>query len=86
MTIDEDPALTGDDDAGEAPTSDAERAPERGDLAAAVEPPQTGDPALEEMLGALALAQASAIPLEDRLPVIEAVHRGLQDRLADVED
>lgn len=47
------------------------------------EPPQTGDPALDEMLRAL--AQASEIPLEDQLPVIEAVHRGLQDRLADVE-
>lgn len=47
------------------------------------EPPQTGDPALDEMLRAL--AQASEIPPEDQLPVIEAVHRGLQDRLADVE-
>lgn len=47
------------------------------------EPPQTGDPALDEMLRAL--AQASEIPLEDQLPVIEAVHRGLQDRLADVD-
>jgi hypothetical protein len=47
------------------------------------EPPQTGDPTLDEML--LALAQASETSLENRLPVIEAVHRGLQDRLADVE-
>jgi len=45
--------------------------------------PGTGDPGLDETLREL--ARASAIPLEDQLPVIEAVHRSLQDRLADVE-
>lgn len=45
--------------------------------------PETGDPGLDETLREL--ARASAIPLEDQLPVIEAVHRSLQDRLADVE-
>ncbi len=46
-------------------------------------PPVTGDPALDEMLRAL--ASSSEVPLADQLPIIEAVHRGLQDRLADVE-
>ncbi len=32
-----------------------------------------------------ALAAASAVPVEDQIPVIEAVHRALQDRLADTE-
>ncbi|MBL8930989.1 MAG: hypothetical protein JNL54_12755 [Kineosporiaceae bacterium] len=45
--------------------------------------PETGDEGLDRVLRELALA--SAIPLEDQLPVIEAVHRTLQDRLADVE-
>lgn len=45
--------------------------------------PETGDEGLDEILREL--ARASAIPLEDQLPVIEAVHRTLQDRLADVE-
>jgi len=49
-----------------------------------VQAPATGDPGLDEALRELALA--SAISLEDQLPVIEAVHRTLQDRLADVED
>ncbi len=47
------------------------------------EPPATTDPGLDEILREL--AHASELPLEDQLPVIEAVHRGLQDRLADVE-
>ncbi len=53
-----------------------------GDTALA-QAPATGDPGLDEALRELALA--SAISLEDQLPVIEAVHRTLQDRLADVE-
>ncbi len=80
MTYDEDPGRAGVEAAHGARTNEPE---EGGDLAPVLEPPATGDPALDEML--LALAQASAIALEDQLPVIEAVHRGLQDRLADVE-
>jgi hypothetical protein len=49
-----------------------------------VEIPATGDPGLDEALREL--ARASAISLEDQLPVIEAVHRSFQDRLADTED
>ncbi len=49
-----------------------------------LELPATGDPGLQEALREL--ARASAISLEDQLPVIEAVHRTLQDRLADVEE
>lgn len=79
MTYDEEPGQSG-VEAAHARTIEPE---DEGDLAPVMEPPTTGDPGLDEML--LALAQASAIPLEDQLPVIEAVHRGLQDRLADVE-
>ncbi len=53
------------------------------DETALAQAPQTGDPGLDEVLREL--ARASAISLEDQLPVIEAVHRTLQDRLADVE-
>ncbi|MFN8078684.1 MAG: hypothetical protein U0Q19_03875 [Kineosporiaceae bacterium] len=49
----------------------------------APEVPLTDDEGLNEMLREL--ARASAISLEDQLPVIEAVHRTLQNRLADVE-
>ena len=47
------------------------------------EVPGTDDEGLNEMM--CELARASAISLEDQLPVIEAVHRTLQNRLADVE-
>ncbi len=47
------------------------------------EVPGTDDEGLNEMMREL--ARASAISLEDQLPVIEAVHRTLQNRLADVE-
>lgn len=46
-------------------------------------PEPTGDPVLDEMLQSL--AASAQLPLEDQVPVIEAVHRGLQDRLTDVE-
>lgn len=47
------------------------------------EVPTTTDPALNSLLAEL--SGASELPLEDQLPIIEAVHRGLQDRLADTE-
>ena len=46
-------------------------------------PPATGDPGVDDALGRL--PQAVALPLEQQLPVFDAVHRTLQDRLADVE-
>jgi hypothetical protein len=58
--------------------------PDGGDGLDGLELPATGDPGLQEALREL--ARASAISLEDQLPVIEAVHRTLQDRLADVEE
>jgi hypothetical protein len=48
------------------------------------EPPATGDQAVDEVVAALAAVVAE--PLEDRLDVLETVHRALQDRLADVEE
>lgn len=48
-----------------------------------IEIPDTADPELDAALRAL--AAASAVPVEDQIPVIEAVHRALQDRLADTE-
>ncbi|MFZ0158153.1 MAG: hypothetical protein WAL50_03900 [Kineosporiaceae bacterium] len=67
-------------------TEDGQHSGQVGDEAEVglVQAPSTGDPGLDEALRELALA--SAVPLEDQLPVIEAVHRTLQDRLADVED
>jgi hypothetical protein len=54
-------------------------APERPDP-----PPVTGDQAVDGAVGAL--AEVTGHPLEERLRVLEHVHRTLQDRLADVED
>jgi hypothetical protein len=48
------------------------------------EPPATGDVAVDKVVAALAAALPE--PLEDRVGVLERVHRTLQDRLADVED
>jgi hypothetical protein len=48
------------------------------------EPPVTGDPLVDEAVRRIAAAVRH--PLEDQVPVYDAVHRGLQDRLADVED
>ena len=47
-------------------------------------PPETGDQAVDEAVAAL--AEVAAQPLEERLGVLEYVHRTLQDRLADVEE
>jgi hypothetical protein len=47
------------------------------------EPPVTGDEAVDQAVARL--ADAAAAPLEEQLPVFDAVHRTLQDRLADVE-
>jgi hypothetical protein len=80
MTHDEDPALPQAGAVDHPPSPDG---PDGAQAAVTPEPPATGDPTLDELL--LALARASAVPVEDRLTVIEAVHRGLQDRLADVE-
>lgn len=45
--------------------------------------PQTGDPAVDEALSRL--AGAADLPLEEQVGVFDAVHRTLQDRLADVD-
>ena len=47
-------------------------------------PPRTGDQAVDAAVAAL--ADVAAQPLEERLGVLEHVHRTLQDRLADVEE
>ena len=47
------------------------------------EPPVTGDDAVDHAVAQL--AQAVHRPLEDQVAVIDAAHRTLQDRLADVE-
>jgi hypothetical protein len=48
------------------------------------QPPDTGDVAVDAVVAALAAVVSE--PLEDRLGVLERVHRTLQDRLADVEE
>jgi broad specificity phosphatase PhoE len=50
----------------------------------AARPPETGDQAVDRVVAAL--AEVAAQPLEQRLGVLEHVHRTLQDRLADVEE
>jgi len=47
-------------------------------------PPATGDQAVDAAVAAL--AEVAVHPLEERLAVLEHVHRTLQDRLADVEE
>jgi hypothetical protein len=47
------------------------------------EPPQTGDPAVDDAI--TAVAQAVGGSLEEQLAAYEAAHGTLQDRLADVE-
>jgi hypothetical protein len=54
-----------------------------GDSAWLPEPPVTGDDAVDHAVAQL--AQAVHRPLEDQVAVIDAAHRTLQDRLADVE-
>jgi hypothetical protein len=45
--------------------------------------PVTGDEDVDALIAQL--AAHAAVPLEEQLPILEAVHRTLQDRLADVE-
>jgi len=52
-------------------------------LAEEPQPPVTGDEDVDALIAQL-VAHA-AVPLEEQLPILEAVHRTLQDRLADVE-
>ena len=47
------------------------------------QPPVTGDAAVDAALADLATAAAG--PLEEQVVAFDAVHRTLQDRLADVE-
>ncbi|MGZ4626854.1 MAG: hypothetical protein ACXV3S_11305 [Kineosporiaceae bacterium] len=47
-------------------------------------PPSTGDEAVDSVVAALAAVVTR--PVEDRLGVLEKVHRTLQDRLADVDE
>jgi hypothetical protein len=47
-------------------------------------PPTTGDQAVDAAV--VELAAVATAPLEERLGVLERVHRTLQDRLADVEE
>jgi hypothetical protein len=63
-----------------APDSAAQVAPA---LAGEPQPPVSGDEDVDALIAQL-VAHA-AVPLEEQLPILEAVHRTLQDRLADVE-
>jgi hypothetical protein len=47
------------------------------------QPPHTGDELVDAAVERL--SRAATAPLEDQLAVYDAVHRTLQDRLADVE-
>jgi hypothetical protein len=51
--------------------------------AAVPEPPVTGDAAVDEAVAAV--DGVLTLPADEQPPVYEAVHRALQDRLADVE-
>jgi hypothetical protein len=48
------------------------------------EPPVTADPVVDEAVRRVAAAARQ--PLDTQVAVYDAVHRALQDRLADVED
>jgi hypothetical protein len=48
------------------------------------QPPVTGDPAVDDAVARV--AEAARQPLDHQVGVYDAVHRALQDRLADVED
>jgi hypothetical protein len=76
---DGDPALVDDDELRhqEALDSADEAVPDYPD------PPRTGDPAVDEVIDAVARAVGG--PLEEQLAVYDAAYRTLQDRLADVE-
>jgi hypothetical protein len=47
------------------------------------DPPHTGDPAVDQVISAVAAAVGG--PLEEQLAAYDTAHRTLQDRLADVE-
>ena len=47
------------------------------------DPAQTGDSGVDEAM--LRLASVTGATLDEQLPVLESVHRTLQDRLADVD-
>ena len=53
------------------------------DLVDVPEAPQTGDPGVDEAVARL--REAVAGPLDGQVVAYDAVHRALQDRLADVE-
>lgn len=67
----------------DADVPDAEPYEDESGAGVAIEAPVTGDAAVDEAVAHL--ARAAGAPLEQQLPVLEAVHRTLQDRLADVE-
>lgn len=56
---------------------------ERIDQAERIEVPHTGDLAVDEAL--TRVVEASRLPLEEQVVAFDAVHRILQDRLADVD-
>lgn len=65
------------------PTPDESTGGGGGGTAEQIEIPHTGDIAVDEALSRL--AEAAELPLEDQVGAFDAVHRTLQDRLADVE-
>ena len=62
---------------------DADGADDAEDLADVPEAPQTGDAGVDEAVARL--REAVTGPLEGQVAAYDAVHRALQDRLADVE-
>jgi len=79
-TIEEDPRVHVDDqDPRVPPTGDASPGP-------VDEAPDesTGDAGVDEALGRL--DELGGLPVRDHVPVYDAIHAALQDRLADVED
>jgi hypothetical protein len=63
--------------------ADQEGLPQGGPAEITPDAPLTGDAAVDEATAAV--ARAVTEPLEDQVTVIEAAHRVLTDRLADVE-
>jgi len=55
----------------------------RAEAVAAPEPPATGDDAVDEAVATL--RDVSAVPVDEQPAIYDAVHRALQDRLADVD-
>ena len=75
--------LDGEQLEGEQSDGDQPELAERFDAADLPEPPYTGEPGVDEALARL--ASVTGATLEEQLPVLESVHRTLQDRLADVD-